>query len=405
MSQLSNLRSQFPALQQKVNNHPLVYLDSAATSLKPKAVIDRISRFYSYETANVHRGAHYLSDRTTVEYESVRQRVQRLLNAKSTEEIIFTSGTTASINLVARAYAEQNLKVGDEILLTEMEHHSNIVPWQMVAEKTGAIIQWTRVRADGELDMLDFKNKLSEKTKIVSLTHASNTLGTVNNIQSITSQAHAVGAVVVIDAAQSMTFEKIDVQNLNCDFLAFSAHKMYGPYGLGVLYGKKQHLDKMQPVNGGGAMIDRVTKAKTTYHVSPYKFEPGTPNISSVVGFGAALDFIEEIGQPQIKKHETELLDRTVQLLSQIPRMQMIGASPSRVNVVSFVIEGQHASDIGHLLDQQGIAVRTGHHCNQVLMDQFGLTGTVRVSFGVHNSLEDIEVFYKAIAKVEGMLR
>ena len=277
----------------------------------------------------------------------------------------------------------------------------------------------------------DALNSLEASTsETASKTAAPNTATLVTTTRALWSQLEVLGqshltyiitqnsdAILFIDqhaAHERVLFERllknykdgqIDVQNLNCDFLAFSAHKMYGPYGLGVLYGKKQHLDKMQPVNGGGAMIDRVTKAKTTYHVSPYKFEPGTPNISSVVGFGAALDFIEEIGQPQIKKHETELLDRTVQLLSQIPRMQMIGASPSRVNVVSFVIEGQHASDIGHLLDQQGIAVRTGHHCNQVLMDQFGLTGTVRVSFGVHNSLEDIEVFYKAIAKVEGMLR
>ncbi|MCB0349956.1 MAG: cysteine desulfurase [Bdellovibrionales bacterium] len=404
IKEICQLRSDFPALGQLVSGQPLVYLDHAATSLKPLAVIETIDHFYRHETANVHRGAHYLSDKATQKYEDARTLVKNFINAENNSEIVFTKGTTESINLVAQAYGDEYLNPGDEIILTEMEHHSNIVPWQILAKRKKLTVKWVPVTESGELDLNEFKNILNEKTKIVSVVHCSNVLGTVNNIKAIISAAHNVGAKVLVDAAQSVTFMPIDVQDLNCDFLVFSAHKLYGPFGTGVLFGKSELLNAMPPYQSGGSMITSVSKDESLFLGAPQKFEAGTPNVSGAIALGAAIKYVEKIGLANICAHETELLQYTISELNKINGVRIIGNSSSRVNIVSFVTDGIHGADIGQILDQQGVAIRTGHHCAQPLMNKLKLTGTMRVSLGVYNSREDVDIFIRSLNKAVEML-
>jgi len=400
-----SVRQDFPALGQKIREMPLVYLDHAATALKPRAVIEAIKHFYEFETANVHRGAHYLSNQATEKFENVREAVRQFVNADDSSEIIFTSGTTDSINLVAHSWGLNNLSAGDEIILSEMEHHANIVPWQHVAKLTKAKIHWVAVNNQGELDFADYMKKLSPRTKIVSLVHASNAIGTVNPLKIFFTEAKKVGALTLADVAQSVGFLNLDVKALGCDFLAFSAHKLYGPYGVGVLFARLDILNKMLPYRLGGSMISTVTKSESTYLEAPHRFEAGTPNIAGVIGLGAAIEYVNSIGLPQIEIHEKHLVTQLLSGLKQIGGMQILGDSPSRTSLVSFNIAGVHAADIGQILDQQGIAVRVGHHCNQPLMSRFNVSGTVRVSFGVYNSTEDVDIAIKGIKKAAEMLK
>jgi cysteine desulfurase/selenocysteine lyase len=401
---LLEIRNQFPALQQTVRGQPLVYLDSAATTLKPKSVIEVLNKFYSFETANVHRGAHFLSDNATEKFEQSRKHIQRFLGAESVDEVIFSKGTTDSINLVAQTFGMQKLNSGDEILLTEMEHHSNIVPWQIVEKVKGIKIKWAPVSETGEIDVNEFKKLLSSKTKLVSLVHCSNAIGTVNPLPELIQLAHAVGARVLVDAAQSITFKKIDVKELDCDFLAFSGHKIYGPYGIGILYAKKSILDELSPYQGGGAMISVVTKQGFVPLQTPQKFESGTPHISGVIGLDAAISFAESLGAKNIEQHEKSLFLYAKSKILEIPGTREIGKSDTRVNIFSFVVDKIHQSDIGQILDQQGIAVRIGHHCAQPLMERYGVTGTIRLSFGVYNSMEDVDILVKSLKKAVEML-
>lgn len=397
------VRAQFPALTQKVHGRDLVYLDSAATALKPESVARRVYEFNQYEISNVHRGAHTLADKATVNFENARKAVAKFLNANSQEEIIFVRGTTEAINLTAFSYARSILKEGDEILVTIMEHHANIVPWQMVAEEKKAKVVAVAVKDNGELDLEDFKAKLSSKTKIFAVTACSNTLGTVNDIKMLTAEAHKVGAKVLVDGAQIVSQEAVDLQNLDCDFFAFSGHKLFAPFGIGVLYGKKALLDQMPPYQGGGSMIAKVTIEKTTYNEAPFRFEAGTPNVEGAIALHAALDFVAEVGFDKIKAHKKELLTVATEGLLKIPQVKIVGTAANKGPVLSFNLEGSHHSDVGHILDQQGVAVRAGHHCCQPLMNRFGISGTVRASFSVYNNLQDVESFLKAVKKAQEM--
>lgn len=405
MSPLDKCKSDFLAFEKKINGQDLVYLDTAATALKPKQVADCIHNFYNFEAANVHRGAHYLSDRATNRFEQSRETVRRFINAKAIEEIIFTSGTTDSINLVASTYGVGNIKSGDEILLTEMEHHSNIVPWQALAEKVGATISWVRVDDHGDLDLKDYESKLSSRTKLVAVTYCSNVIGTVNDVAKIVQLAHGVGARVLIDAAQAVTFRRIDVQALDCDFLVFSGHKIYGPFGVGVLFGKSEALGAMSPYRYGGAMISQVTKDKSTYLEAPQRFEAGTPNVSAVIAMGAAIEYVENLGFDLIQNHEKTLLQELIRFLKTIKKVKFIGESSTRVNLLSFILEGSHSSDVGVLLDNMGVAVRTGHMCAQPLLRRFDQTSVIRISLGVYNSMEDVDKLGRAIHKAEDLLK
>lgn len=401
----SSVRQEFPALTQKVHGKSLVYLDSGATTLKPQSVIDRITHFYSYETSNVHRGAHHLGDVATQGFEGARQKVSEFLGARQSEEIIFVRGTTEGINLVANSWGLSNIKAGDEILITVMEHHANIVPWQMVAEKVGAKVVAAEILDNGELDLEDFKKKLSSKTKMVAFTACSNVLGTNNNMVLLTRWAHEVGAKVLIDGAQIVSQAKVDVQAIDCDFFVFSAHKLFGPFGFGVVYGKKQILDQMPPYQGGGSMIAKVTIEKSTYNDVPFRFEAGTPHIEGAVGLHAAIDFLEKIGFEKIHTYEMELLkEATEKLQAAIPDVKIFGTAANKGPLLSFNLKGAHHSDVGQILDQEGVAVRAGHHCTQPLMARLGVPGTVRASFSVYNSHEDIDALIKAVAKAREML-
>lgn len=400
----AEIRNEFPALKQKVHGKALVYLDSGATTLKPQSVIDRITHFYSFETSNVHRGAHYLGDVATQAFESARIRVQKFLNSRQAEEIIFVRGTTEGVNLVAHSWGLSNLKPGDEILITEMEHHGNIVPWQIVAEKAGAKVIAASVLENGELDLVDFKKKLSAKTKMVAFTGCSNTLGTNTDMKLLTRLAHEVGAKVLIDGAQVVSQKPVDVQDIDCDFFVFSAHKIFGPFGFGVVYGKREILDTMPPYQGGGSMISKVTIDKTTFHDVPFRFEAGTPHIEGAVGLHAALDFVNRIGLDKIHEYEMELLKEATAKLSAIPDVVIVGTAADKGPILSFNIKGAHHSDVGQILDQEGVAVRAGHHCTQPLMAKFGVPGTVRASFSVYNNHEDINALVKAVAKAREML-
>ena len=399
------IRKQFPILNQEVNGHPLVYFDNAATTQKPKAVIQALVDYYSGYNSNIHRGIHTLAEKATHAFEETRVAAQHFIGASEKEEIIFVRGVTEAINLVANCLGRSLLKSGDEIILSGLEHHSNIVPWQIVAEERGAIIKVIPVTSSGELDLLQFEKLLSGKTKVVSVNHASNSLGTVNPIETIIQKAHAVGALVMIDGAQAAAHLEIDVQKLDCDFYCISGHKMYGPTGAGVLYGKRALLERMPPYMGGGEMIKEVTFAKTTYNDIPYKFEAGTPNIADVIALGEAFSFVRNIGKDSIRRHESDLLSYAVKKLNDIKGIQLIGTAADKVSVQSFLIEGVHPFDVGQLLDARGIAVRTGHHCTQPLMDHFGIEGTVRASFAVYNTREEIDALAEGLTRIKGFLK
>ena len=391
------IRNDFPVLHQNINGHPLVYLDNAASSQMPAQVADRLDHYHRHEHANVHRGIHTLSQKATDAFEVTRRKIQAFINAENEHEIIYTTGTTDSINLVANSYGLTNLSKGDEIILTEMEHHANIVPWQMVAEKTGAVIKVISVTDSGDLDLESYKKLLSSKTKIVAVVHVSNALGTVNPVKKITEMAHNHGAVVLVDGAQSVPHQTIDVQEIDCDFFAFSAHKMCGPTGFGILYGKKHLLDDMPPYRGGGDMIDKVSFEETTYNVAPFKFEAGTPPIAAAIGLSEAVDYLENIGMENIAEYESDLIHYTVDKLKQIDGLRMIGDSENRASAAAFVFDDIHASDIGTIIDKRGVAVRTGHHCAQPILRRFNVPATTRASIAFYNNREDIDKLVDAI--------
>jgi cysteine desulfurase/selenocysteine lyase len=391
------IRNQFPVLQQEVNGKPLVYLDNGASSQMPRQVIDRLNDYHSNEHANVHRGIHSLSQKATDAFEATREKVKSFINAGSQEEVIFTTGTTDSINLVAQSYGRTYLKEGDEIIVSQMEHHANIVPWQMVAEQTGAVLKVIPMDEDGNLMMDAFHALLSEKTAIVALIHVSNALGTINPVEEIIEAAHAKNAVVLIDGAQSVPHTKVDVQALDADFYTFSAHKMCGPTGFGILYGKKELLNKMPPYRGGGDMIDKVTFEKTTYNDLPHKFEAGTPPIAAGIGLGTAIDFLNEIGMENIARREAELLEYATKKLSAIEGLRFVGQAKEKASVISFLLDGIHPTDAGTIMDKEGIAVRTGHHCAQPVMDYYNIPGTLRASISFYNNEDDIDRLAEAI--------
>ncbi len=401
---IEQIRADFPILHQQVNGKPLVYLDNGATTQKPQVVIDALANYYSTTNSNVHRGAHTLSDQATQMFEDARITMQKFLNAEKSEEIIWTRGTTESINLVAQTWVRSNVKPGDEIIISGMEHHSNIVPWQMVCEQTGATLKVIPVLDDGSLDYDAYLKLLSDKTKFVAVVHVSNALGTLNPVEDIIREAHKVGAKTLIDGAQAVAHWDIDVQALDCDFYAFSGHKLFGPTGLGVLYGKEALLNAMPPYQGGGEMILHVSFEKTTYNVLPYKFEAGTPNIAGAIAMAAAINYLNGLDRIALAKHEDTLLARANELAAQTDGIRLIGTSDKKASVFSFLIEGTHPHDVGTLLDQQGIAVRTGHHCAMPVMEQFEIPGTVRASFTFYNTLEEVDALFKAIEKVKMFL-
>ncbi len=394
------VRADFPVLQQQVNGKPLVYLDNGATSQKPQAVIDEIVRYYTTENANVHRGVHTLSQNATEDYEGARAKLRGLLNAAEDHEIIYTSGTTQSINIVAQSYGRQNIGEGDEIIVSNMEHHSNIVPWQMLCEEKGAVLRVVPIDDAGELLMDEYERMLSPRTKLVSITHVSNALGTILPVEQIIEMAHAQGIPVMLDGAQAVPHMAVDVRKLNCDFYVFSGHKLFGPTGTGVLYGKAELLDAMPPVQGGGEMIKSVTFEKTIYNDLPYKFEAGTPNIAGAVGLGAAVDYVQSVGYETFAAHEDVLLEYGTKALEQIGGLRIIGTSQHKAGILSFVIENIHPHDIGTILDAEGIAVRTGHHCAQPVMQRFQIPATARASLAMYNTKEDIDALVRAIDRV-----
>ncbi len=398
------IRKQFPVLNREVKGKPLVYFDNAATTQKPKSVIDALVDYYTNYNANIHRGIHTLAEEATLAFENTRDAVKQFINAETREQVIFTRGTTEGINAVAYTWGRQNIKAGDEIIISTMEHHSNIVPWQILCEEKNAVLRIIPVNEEGELLPGAYENLLSSKTKLVSIVHASNALGTVNPVKQIIDTAHNAGALVLVDGAQSAVHLDIDVQDLDCDFFAFSAHKLYGPTGVGILYGKRHVLESMPPFQGGGEMIREVTFEKTTYNDLPYKFEAGTPNIADVIAFKSAIDFIIHTGKENIRNHESQLLEYATGQLEQIKGLHIIGQAKEKVSVISFVIENLHPQDIGILLDNAGIAVRTGHHCTQPLMDRFGIPGTTRASFAVYNTNDEIDTLIEGLHKAIKML-
>jgi cysteine desulfurase/selenocysteine lyase len=399
------IRKDFPILKRLARGRHLVYLDNAATTQKPQAVIDRIVRYYSEENSNVHRGVHYLSEIATVEYENARVYVQRFLNARDVKEIVFTRGTTESINLVAQTWGRKNLREGDEILISAIEHHSNIVPWQMLRDEKGVTVRIIPVSDSGELLIDEYERMLNPRVKLVSVGHASNALGTINPIKRMIAAAHANGSLVLIDGAQGVPHMRVDVQDLGCDFYAFSAHKVYGPTGVGVLYGREALLDAMPPWQGGGDMILSVSFEKTTYNALPYKFEAGTPNIEGVIALAAALEYVSSIGLDAISAYEHELLLYATARLQEIEGLRIIGTAREKAAVISFVLEGVHPHDIGTILDQEGIAVRTGHHCAQPLMMRFNVPATGRASFGLYNTKAEADVLVAGLRKVIEVFR
>ena len=397
------IRQDFPALRQQVHGRPLVYFDNAATSQKPQVVIDRLNAYYQHENANIHRGVHFLSAEATSRYEEAREAARRFLGAAHSHEVIFTSGTTEGINLVAASFGQAYVRAGDEILISGMEHHSNIVPWQMLCERSGAKLKVIPVLPDGSLDMEALPGLLTERTRLVAVVHTSNSLGTVNPVAEIIAQAHARDIPVLIDGAQAVPHRAVDVQALDCDFFVCSAHKMAGPTGVGLLYGKEKWLDAMPPYMGGGDMIDRVTFEKTTYNSLPHKFEAGTPHISGGIALEAAITYLEGIGMDQVAAWEGELLRYGTQRLGAIDGLRLIGTAPEKASVISFLLDGIHPYDGGTILDQLGIAIRTGHHCTQPLMDQFGIPGTMRASFAFYNTREEIDRLVEGLQRVRQM--
>ncbi|MDA0973984.1 MAG: cysteine desulfurase [Bacteroidetes bacterium] len=404
LKSIEDIRHDFPILQREVNGRPLVYLDNGASTQKPQVVIDAIAHYYSYYNANVHRGVHALSQEATAAMEASRLTVKHFLNARDEKEIIFTSGTTHGINILSQAWGRKNLKAGDEVLITEMEHHSNIVPWQMACELTGAVLKVALVTEDGEIDMEGLRSMLSERTKMVSVVHVSNTLGTINPVEEIIKAGHEVGALVHLDGAQAIAHMKVDVQALDADFYTFSGHKLFGPTGTGILYGKEKHLEAMPPLFGGGEMIKTVTFEKTTYNDLPFKFEAGTPNIAGNIALGTAIDYLSGLDWKAIRAHEVLLLDRTLDGLNQIEGIRLIGRSEKRSGAISFLVGTIHPFDMGTILDKLGIAVRTGHHCTEPLMDKYGIPGTVRTSFSIYNSEEDVNSLLAGVQKAVQML-
>ncbi len=396
----SDVRDDFPILRQQVHGKPLVYLDNAATTQKPQAVIDAITHFYTTDNSNVHRGVHLLSERATAAFEAARSKATRFLNAGSDREVIFVRGCTEGINLVAQSYGREFIAEGDEIIVSAIEHHSNIVPWQILAEQTGAIVRVIPVNDEGELLIEEYERLLNVRTKLVAVGHISNALGTVNPIKTIIDLAHHHGAVVLIDGAQGAPHTPIDVQALDCDFYVFSGHKVFGPTGIGVLYGRESLLEKMPPWQGGGDMILSVSWEKTTWNALPFKFEAGTPNIAGAIGLGAALDYVSGVGLPRIAAWENELLEYGTQRLLEIPRLRLVGTAREKASVLSFVLEGIHPHDIGTIVDQEGVAIRTGHHCAQPLMTRYGLSATARASIALYNTKEDIDVLARSINRV-----
>jgi cysteine desulfurase/selenocysteine lyase len=399
------IRKDFPILNQTIHGKPLVYFDNAATTQKPQSVIQAISEYYQEFNANIHRGIHTLAEKATAEYEGTREMVRKFINASSTDEIIFTRGTTESINLVAATFGRQQVKAGDEVIITTMEHHSNIVPWQMLCEEKGATLKVIPINDRGEIILEEYEKLLSERTKLVAAVYVSNSLGTINPVKEIIDRAHAFGARVLIDGAQASAHLDINVQELNCDFYAFSSHKLYGPTGIGVLYGKRDLLESMPPYQGGGEMIKEVSFEKTTYNELPYKFEAGTPNIADTVAFKKALEYVNEISKPIAAEYEHELLTYATESLQEINGLRIVGTAKEKISIVSFVVEGVHHQDIGIILDTQGIAVRTGHHCTQPLMQRFGIPGTTRASFAIYNTKEEIDKLVKGLHRVVKMFR
>jgi len=398
------VRADFPILRRQVQGRPLVYLDNAATSQKPQMVMDAITRYYTEENSNIHRGVHYLSDRATQAYEAVRTKVQRFLNAGSSNEIVFVRGTTEGINLVAHSYGKAFIRSGDEIIISGMEHHSNIVPWQMLCEQLGCFLRAVPINDDGEMILEEYERLISARTKIVAVTHVSNALGTINPVKQVVTMAHASGAVVLVDGAQAVPHMQVDVRDLDCDFYCFSGHKVFGPTGVGVLYGKSKWLEAIPPYQGGGDMIKSVTFEKTIYGDLPHKFEAGTPNIAGTVGLGAAIDYLGTLNMQAVAQHEHELLDYATAALLSVKGMRIIGTAKEKASVISFVLDNIHPHDIGTILDDEGIAIRTGHHCAQPVMQRFGVPATARASFALYNTMKEVDALVAAINKVREVL-
>jgi len=401
---INSIRADFPILKTKVNGHPLIYLDNGATTQKPSVVIDAISAYYTQINSNVHRGVHHLSQVATDAYEVTRNKIRAFINAAHEHEVILTNGTTHGINLVSTCFGKEFIHAGDEIIITAMEHHSNIVPWQMLCEEREVVLKIVPINDCGELDLDTYRSLLNERVKMVAITYVSNTLGTLNPIKEIIALAHQYDAAVLVDAAQAIQHIPIDVRALDVDFLAFSGHKMYGPTGVGVLYGKEKWLDRMPPYQGGGDMIKEVTFEKTTYNVLPFKFEAGTPNIEAGICLGAAVDYITTVGLTNIAQYETELLKYATTQLADIDELRFIGTAAEKCSVISFLLNGAHPYDVGVILDKLGVAVRTGHHCTQPLMDRFGIPGTVRASLAMYNTKEDIDALTVAVKRAAQML-
>ena len=401
---LSALRAEFPALDQRVHGRPLVYLDNAATTQKPRAVIEALRHYYEVDNANVHRGVHLLSQRATDAYEAAREKIRAFVNARSASEIVYTRNATESINLVARAWGDANVRSGDEVLITAMEHHSNIVPWQLLCERTGAVLRVAPIDDRGELIMTEFAALLSPRTRLVAVAHLSNALGTINPVGEIVRLAHDAGARVLIDGSQAAYHMPVDVQALQTDFYAFTGHKVYGPTGIGVLYGRQDVLEATPPFLGGGDMIESVTFERSTWNVLPYKFEAGTPNIAGAVGLGAAIDFVKAIGFDAIGAHEASLLEYGTSALQAVDGLRLIGTARQKASILSFVMDGVHPHDIGTIVDREGVAIRTGHHCAQPVMDRFGIPATARASLAVYNTHKDIDALVTALGRVRALL-
>lgn len=399
-----NIRSLFPILDQQVYNHPLVYFDNAATTQKPQPVIDALTGYYTSLNSNIHRGAHFLASKATDEYEQTRQAVKHFINARHSHEIVFTRGTTESINLVAATFGERFLREGDEVIVSGMEHHSNIVPWQLASGRKGAKLRVIPFSDEGVLDLDAYRSLFNDHTRIVAVNHVSNTLGTINPVKEIVEIAHSHNVPVLIDGAQSISHMAVDVQEIGCDFYCFSGHKMYAPMGVGVMYGREEMLDQLPPYQGGGEMIKDVTFERTTYNELPFKFEAGTPSVGDVLGLRAAIDFMLSVGIDNIAKHEKDLTDYATRQLLQIDSLRIFGTAPNKTSVISFLVGNAHPYDVGTLLDKLGIAVRTGHHCTQPIMDRYGIPGTVRASFAVYNSREEIDTFIAALNRIVPMV-
>lgn len=400
---VQNVRQDFPNLHVNIYGKPLVYLDNAATTLKPNVVIKAMTEHLTHGVSNVHRGVHYLSEQATLDFEDARQKVKVFLNARRIQEIIFTRGTTESINLVAQSYGRNRLQEGDEIIISQMEHHSNIVPWQILCGQVGAVLKVVPINSSGEFIFDEYIRLLSSKTRIVSVVYVSNSLGTVNPVKKIIDAAHSKGALVLLDAAQAVTHTAIDVQELNCDFLAFSGHKIFGPTGVGVLYGKESILEDMPPYQSGGDMIRSVSFSGTTYNSLPYKFEAGTPAIAEVIGLGAALDYVSNIGFERMARHKEQLLAHGTKILTMIPGLCIIGTAAIKTSILSFTVEGVHPHDLGTIVDEEGVAIRTGHHCTQPVMEFFGIPATARASLAFYNTQEEIDVLAKVILKAKAI--